>query len=73
MKVTPVNTLFFILFTGSFSAFAGNEDTGDTLDEAFLEFLADLENINNNWTHPVDFEVGDTEAHGFTTTEINNE
>lgn len=73
MKITPVNTLFLVLFTTSLSAIAGNDEAGDALDEAFLEFLADLENINNNWAHPVDFEGGDTDTHYFTTMEINNE
>ena len=28
----------------------------DILDEEFLEFLADLESIDNTWAHPVDFD-----------------
>jgi len=56
------------------SAFA--ED--DVLNEDFLEFLADLETIDDTWTHPIDFD--DTISNDsnitpdkYTATEINNE
>lgn len=47
--------VFGCLLASSFPVMAEN-----TLDESFLVFLAELENIDNNWTHPVDFEQTST-------------
>ena len=56
------------------SALAENE----LPDEALLEFLADLENINDVWMHPIDFKSSNTDNVNMTTnkttaSEINNE
>ncbi len=56
------------------SALAENE----LPDEAFLEFLADLENINDVWMHPVDFKNSSMDNANMTTNkttaaETNNE
>jgi hypothetical protein len=52
MKITLANITLIMLISFSKSALAEEEN----LDGEFLEFLAELENIDNAWTHPVDFE-----------------
>lgn len=69
MKITPVKLLFFILLIPSSSSIADNEKP----DEEFLEFLADLETIDNAWSHPIDFYDTSTKNIDDTATETNNE
>lgn len=68
MKTMPVKFLFIAVFVVSASAFAEN----DSPNEAFLEFLADLENINDVWVHPVDFKNSSTDKTNITTNKTTN-
>ncbi|MBL4710948.1 MAG: hypothetical protein JKX75_00325 [Gammaproteobacteria bacterium] len=74
----PVNKPFFnslvFLFVVSAPVIAEN----DIMDAAFLEFLADLENIDDSWTHPIDFDDTTTNStdmitNNITATETENE
>jgi len=73
-----INKLIIItLSLNGFVAPAYSDESNEMLDEAFLEFLADLENVDNTWTHPVDFDDENIEpkytTNKITASETNNE
>lgn len=66
MTTMPANYLFIVFLAVSTSVFAASESP----DEAFLEFLADLENINGAWTHPIDFKTNNIDDEHMTKNKI---
>jgi len=64
MKTVQVSYLYMVFLLFGTSAFAdktlSNDLPMDSLNEDFLEFLADLENVNDVWLHPVNFKSSNT-------------
>ncbi len=68
----PVRFLFIAVFVVSASAFAESDLPSGSPNEEFFEFLADLENINDVWMHPIDFNYSSTDKTNMTTNKTTN-